>query len=128
MKRLEAQVHPAEVEAFDEADFAANPALVKGYIGPGGARRGRATPAVRYLLDPRVVEGTRWVTGADEPGRHVIDLVAGRDFTGDGTIEAAEIRDGDPARAAASGASRRPAASRWATSSSSAASSPTRSA
>ncbi len=26
----------------------------------------------------------------------MFDLVAGRDFTGDGTIEAAEVRDGDP--------------------------------
>ena len=39
--------------------------------------------------------GTRWVTGADEAGKHVLDLVAGRDFTGDGTIEAAEVRPGD---------------------------------
>src|SRR6478752_166635 len=52
--------------------------------------------AVRYLLDPRVVEGTRWITGANEPGRHVFDLVAGRDFTGDGTIEAASVFEGDP--------------------------------
>ena len=29
-------------------------------------------------------------------GSHVLDLVAGRDFTADGTIEAAEVRDGDP--------------------------------
>ena len=50
---------------------------------------------IRYLVDPRVVEGTRWVTGADVDGSHVIDLVAGRDFTPDGTIEAAEVRDGD---------------------------------
>jgi prolyl-tRNA synthetase len=93
-KRLGAQVEPATVEAFDEKDFAANPALVKGYIGPGVL--GEHGPAkVRYLLDPRVVEGTRWVTGADEPGRHVLDLVAGRDFTADGTIEAAEVRVGD---------------------------------
>jgi len=42
------------------------------------------------------VDGTRWVTGADQPGRHVIDLVAGRDFTPDGTIQAAEVREGDP--------------------------------
>jgi prolyl-tRNA synthetase len=35
------------------------------------------------------------VTGADVPGSHVIGLVAGRDFTADGTIEAAEVRDGD---------------------------------
>ena len=51
---------------------------------------------MRYLLDPRVVEGTRWITGANEPGRHVFDLVAGRDFTGDGTIEAASVFEGDP--------------------------------
>ena len=86
--------HPAEVAAFDEAAFAANPALVKGYIGPGALGEEGAA-RVRYLLDPRVVEGTRWVTGANEPGRHVIDLVAGRDFTADGTIEAAEVRAGD---------------------------------
>ncbi len=93
-KRLEAQVHPAEVAAFDEAAFTANPALVKGYIGPGALGE-EGTSGVRYLLDPRVVEGTPWVTGANEPGRHVLDLVAGRDFTADGTIEAAEVRAGD---------------------------------
>ena len=40
--------------------------------------------------------GTAWITGADAPNRHVVGLVAGRDFTPDGTIEAAEVRDGDP--------------------------------
>jgi prolyl-tRNA synthetase len=93
-KRLGAQVEPAAVEAFDEKDFAANPALVRGYIGPG-ALGSESSSKVRYLLDPRVVEGTRWVTGADEAGKHVVDLVAGRDFTADGTIEAAEVRPGD---------------------------------
>ena len=93
-KRLEAQVHPAEVQAFDEAAFAANPALVKGYIGPRALGE-EGDAKVRYLLDPRIVEGTRWVTGANEAGKHVVDLVAGRDFTADGTIEAAEIRAGD---------------------------------
>ena len=93
-KRLGAQVEPAAVEAFEEKDFAANPALVKGYIGPG-ALGAESASKVRYLLDPRVVEGTRWVTGANIPGQHVIDLVAGRDFTADGTIEAAEVRAGD---------------------------------
>ena len=34
-------------------------------------------------------------TGADVAGSHVLDLVAGRDFTPDGTIEAADVRDGD---------------------------------
>jgi prolyl-tRNA synthetase len=94
-KRLGGQLEPIEVEAFDEADFAANPALTKGYIGPGALGEKNAS-GIRYLVDPRVVEGTRWVTGADVPGSHVLDLVAGRDFTPDGTIEAAEVRDGDP--------------------------------
>ena len=95
-KRLEAVVSPAEVEPFEDKDFAAHPALVKGYIGPA-ALGVESQTGIRYLTDPRVVEGTRWVTGANIPGSHVIDLVAGRDFTADGTIEAAEIRPGDPA-------------------------------
>ena len=93
-KRLGAQVEPATVEAFDEKDFADHPSLAKGYIGPGVLGSDRPS-GIRYLLDPRVADGTSWVTGADIPGRHVFDLVAGRDFTGDGTIEAAEVRDGD---------------------------------
>jgi prolyl-tRNA synthetase len=94
-KRLGTQVEPAEVEPFTEADFAAHPALKRGYIGPG-ALGSKNESGIRYLVDPRVVDGTRWVTGADVDGSHVIDLVAGRDFTPDGTIEAAEVRDGDP--------------------------------
>ena len=94
MKRLEAQIAPGLVEPFEESHFKANPALVKGYIGPGALGFERAS-GIRYLLDPRVVDGTRWVTGADRPGHHVIDLVAGRDFTADGTIEAAEVRADD---------------------------------
>ncbi len=94
LKRLQAQVEPAEVEPFTDGDFAARPALVKGYLGPGVL--GEQLPShVRYLVDPRVVEGTRWVTGADVDGRHVIDLVVGRDFSPDGMIEAAEVREGD---------------------------------
>jgi len=94
-KRLEAAVYPAEFAPFGDADFAAYPMLAKGYIGP--AMLGESSESkIRYLLDPRVVEGTRWVTGANEPGHHVIDLVAGRDFAADGTIEAAEVWPGDP--------------------------------
>jgi len=92
MKRLEAALAPAEVALLDDADFAASPLLAKGYIGPGAL----AANGVRYLVDPRIVRGTAWVTGADKPDHHVVDLVAGRDFTPDGTIEAAEVRAGDP--------------------------------
>lgn len=90
-KRLEASLEPAEFELLEEADFAKNPFLVKGYIGPKALKDN----GVRYLLDPRVVDGTAWVTGADERDHHVVDLVVGRDFIGDGTIEAAEVREGD---------------------------------
>ena len=95
-KRLESKLGEGVVfEPFGEADFAARPSLAKGYIGPGSL--GEKKPAgVRFLLDPRIVEGTAWVTGADVDGSHVLDLVAGRDFSGDGVIDVAEVRDGDP--------------------------------
>ncbi len=93
-KRLEGQLEPIEVEAMDEAEFAKHPALVKGYIGPQSLGA-ESVSGIRYVVDPRVVEGTRWVSGADEAGKHVLDLVVGRDFTPDDTIEAAEVRDGD---------------------------------
>ena len=99
LTRLEAALAPATVEAGGEAHFPAHPQLVKGDIGPGvlGVPDTGRGDAVRYLVDPRVVTGTRWITGANEPGRHVFDLVMGRDFVADGTVEAAEVRPGDPA-------------------------------
>lgn len=92
-KRLEASLEPAEFRLAEPEDFKNHPFLVKGYIGP----RGLNAHDVTVLADPRVVEGSAWITGADEKQRHVVGLVAGRDFTVDGFIEAAEIREGDPA-------------------------------
>jgi prolyl-tRNA synthetase len=94
MKRLDAVVAPAEAEPFGEDDFKRFPTLAKGYIGPGALGLANSS-GIRYLVDPRIVDGTQWITGADETGKHVIDLTAGRDFTPDGVIEAAEILDGD---------------------------------
>ncbi len=91
-KRLGAALEPAEYALLGDDDFAKYPFLVKGYIGPKALQDNE----VRYLLDPRVVDGTSWITGADKLGQHVVGLVAGRDFSADGTIEAAEVRDGDP--------------------------------
>ncbi|OLF06082.1 proline--tRNA ligase [Actinophytocola xanthii] len=91
-KRLEAAFYPSEVALLDDADFTANPFLVKGYIGPKALQDN----GVRYLVDPRVVPGTAWVTGADKVDHHVLDLVCGRDFTPDGTIDVADVREGDP--------------------------------
>ncbi len=96
LKRLAAQVEPAEAEAFTDEDFARNPGLVKGYIGPANLGEQSASK-IKFLTDPRVVSGTRWLTGANEPGRHVFDLTCGRDFISDGVIDVAEIRAGDPA-------------------------------
>jgi len=101
LKRAEVAFAPAEVEPATEADFEANPLLVKGYIGPwsptGAILGEESATGIRYLLDPRVVDGTSWITGANSDGKHVFGLVAGRDFAADGTVEAAEVRAGDPA-------------------------------
>ena len=94
MKRLEAVLTPSEVGPFEEADFAKHPSLVKGYIGPGTLGEANAS-GIRFLVDPRVVTGSRWITGANVAGQHVYDLVAGRDFTADGVIDVAEVREGD---------------------------------
>ena len=101
LKRAEVAFAPAEVEPATEADFDKNAALVKGYIGPwsatGPVLGEESASGIRYLGDPRVVDGTAWITGANMAGKHVFGLVAGRDFTLDGTIEIAEVRAGDPA-------------------------------
>ena len=94
-KRLEASVYPAEFHPFGDEDFARHPELTKGYMGPGVLGE-KNTSRIRFLVDPRVVSGTRWVTGADVHGSHVLDLVVDRDFTPDGEIEAADVRAGDP--------------------------------
>jgi prolyl-tRNA synthetase len=104
LKRLEAAIGPDTIAPFTDSDFAGHPELVRGYIGPAALGAGSATGAT-YLLDPRVVAGTSWITGANEPGRHVFDLVAGRDFVGDGTVEAAEVRSGDRCPACGGGLS-----------------------
>ncbi|MBB6391460.1 proline--tRNA ligase [Microbacterium thalassium] len=100
-KRAEVTFAPAEVEAATEEDFAKHPLLVKGYIGPwseeGAILGEESATGIRYLLDPRVVDGTAWVTGANIDQKHVHSLAAGRDFTADGFVEVANVVEGDPA-------------------------------
>jgi len=101
LKRAEVAFAPAEVEAAVEKDFVANPGLVKGYIGPwsvdGPVLGTTGSTGIRYLLDPRVSDGSGWITGSNQHGRHVFGLVAGRDFSSDGTIEVAQVLAGDEA-------------------------------
>lgn len=101
-KRAEVVFAPAAVEAATDEDFAKHPGLVKGYIGPwsdSGPVLGAdgSVTGIRYLVDPRVVDGTAWVTGANAHEKHVFHLVAGRDFVADGVVDIAEVRAGDPA-------------------------------
>jgi prolyl-tRNA synthetase len=91
LARLEAAVAPAPVELLTEADFVARPDLVRGYVGPQGL-----PSDVPYWADPRVAEGTAWVTGANSPGRHARNVVAGRDFAVDEYRPVATVADGDP--------------------------------
>ncbi|QPT53082.1 proline--tRNA ligase [Rothia kristinae] len=109
MKRLEVSLVSAlgvggevEVEQAGDEQLRAYPQLVKGYIGPGLAPDAAvlgedSETGIPYFVDPRVVEGSAWITGANLPGQHVFDLVVGRDFTPDGVVEACEVREGDPA-------------------------------
>ncbi|MBR6458834.1 MAG: proline--tRNA ligase [Actinomycetaceae bacterium] len=103
MKRVEAALSPAEVDMASEDDLKKYPELVAGYIGPeviGPQSERRATAEegelpLRYLLDPHIARGSAWITGANKAEHHVFNLVYGRDFEADGTIEAAEVRAGD---------------------------------
>jgi prolyl-tRNA synthetase len=101
VKRAEAAFSPNEIEQANDEDFAKHPELIKGYIGPvkdGQAVLGLSgVSKIRYLLDPRVVEGSAWITGANASEKHVFGLVAGRDFTADGVVDIAEVRVGDEA-------------------------------
>ncbi len=101
LKRAEVAFAPAEVEAATEADFARHPGLVKGYIGPWSAEGPvlgeTSATGIRYLLDPRVFDGSGWITGSNLHGKHVFGLVAGRDFASDGIVQLADVLAGDPA-------------------------------
>jgi len=100
-KRAEIVFAGCDVEPANDEDFAKHPELIKGFLGP--IRDGKqflgekAATKIKYLVDPRVVDGTVWVAGANEKDKHVFGLVYGRDFTADGYADLAEIKAGDPA-------------------------------
>lgn len=100
-KRAEVAFAPAEVETATPEDFEKNPLLVRGYIGPwsetGAVLGEESATGIRYLVDPRVSEGTVWITGANIDEKHAHSVVAGRDFFADGIVEIANVREGDPA-------------------------------
>jgi len=92
LKRLQANLPGVvELRMFEDADFAKFPGLVKGYVGPQDASR----IGVQVLADPRITEGSHWVTGANVKDKHVRFVTAGRDFKIEKYVEAAEVRAGD---------------------------------
>ncbi|MEU0744521.1 proline--tRNA ligase [Streptomyces sp. NPDC006134] len=90
LDKVEAHFAPAAVEMVTEADFAARPDLVRGYVGPQGLEK------VRYLADPRVAPGTAWITGANKADTHTRNVVAGRDFEVDEYVDVVVVQEGDP--------------------------------
>ena len=94
---------PPRSRPAGDADFAAHPELVKGYIGPGVARPDARSPtarADRRALPARPARRARAPAGSPartSPAGTCSTWSPGRDFTADGTIEAAEVRAGDPA-------------------------------
>ncbi|GGO93581.1 proline--tRNA ligase [Wenjunlia tyrosinilytica] len=92
MGKLAEALAPAEVELVTAEDFTGRPDLVRGYVGP----QGLAGKAFRYLADPRVAEGTAWITGANRADHHVRNVVCGRDFTVDEYLDVATVLPGDP--------------------------------
>lgn len=99
LKRAEVAFAPRGVEPATEEDFARYSGLVKGYIGPwspqGPVLGEGSSTGISFLVDPRVVEGSAWMTGANAHEKHVFTLVCGRDFTPDGVVDIADVRSGD---------------------------------
>src|SRR4051794_13625122 len=91
LKRIAGQLEPVEVAQADADDLAKEPRLVRGYIGP----QLLADIGIRYVVDPLVVPGSAWVTGANAPDQHAAHVVRGRDFEPAAELGAVEIRDGD---------------------------------
>jgi prolyl-tRNA synthetase len=91
LKRVAGQLEPVEVAQAEPADFDAHPELVKGYIGP----QRLAELGIRFVVDPVVVPGSAWVTGANVVDQHAAFVVRGRDFDPVGELGAIGIRDGD---------------------------------
>jgi prolyl-tRNA synthetase len=77
---------------LDTADFAANPQLVRGYVGPAGL----APHVSRIVADHHVAAGRDWCTGANDVDYHVTGCNLGRDFTPDEFADVTNVQSGDP--------------------------------
>ena len=91
VKRLNIALNQTNFTLLDDFEFIKKPFFFKGFVGPKSLIQNK----VQYLVDPRVVNGTKWITGADIFKKHIISMVVGKDFTPDGVIDVANIKNGD---------------------------------
>ena len=92
LKRLGANISGVkDLRLFEDVDFAKFPKLVKGYVGPQDAKEF----GLKLYADPRVVEGSHWVTGANKKDKHAKNVTCGIDFIVEEYVEAAEVKAGD---------------------------------
>ncbi len=92
LKRLGANLSGVkDLRLFEDADFAKYSKLVKGYVGPQDAKE----LGLKLYADPRVVEGSHWITGANKKDKHAKNVTCGRDFKVEQYVEAAEVKAGD---------------------------------
>jgi prolyl-tRNA synthetase len=89
VNKLEKLSFPAIVRPLGDDDFVAR-GLVKGYVGPQGLGED-----VEIVADRTVRGGRDWITGANEPDRHVRGANVGRDFRVDRWEDVVEFREGD---------------------------------
>jgi prolyl-tRNA synthetase len=83
---------PAGWRLFEEEDFDRHPALVRGYVGPGGLQ----AQGIRVVADFSVERDTGWITGANRAHHHVSGARLGRDFEVDEWGSFAQVAEGDP--------------------------------
>ena len=77
------------VRLLTDEDFAANPGLPKGFIGPHH-------PDVRLVVaDPAVSAGAEWIVGANRPDAHTRHVAPGRDFRIDVVADLVVVATGD---------------------------------
>jgi prolyl-tRNA synthetase len=82
---------PSGWRLFEDADFAAHPSLVKGYIGPSDQQE----HGIRVVGDLGVTRAGPWIVGGNRRDYHLTGAVLGRDFSVDEWGSFAQVVSGD---------------------------------
>ncbi len=87
--KLERVFFPTPIRLFEEGEFPVR-GFVKGFVGPQGMGED-----VTILADHSVRGAKDWVTGSNEPDRHVTGANTPRDFRIDRFADVVALREGD---------------------------------